>query len=175
MQFPLRTHTNLYEVWSNKLPLNLWLAFLDEVWQNLPSAGRVSITKSKNHWKGTAKRQPPLNRWSVRKHVYTLWGYNSVTNEPEFCIHGSVHRNSILIRSNKMQQHAGIYLLQNHSTYFGCPSYPSSRVHKTFLQRDLLARLEEGCCSDTRGCCYSFMYSWWWVRWTSWTRRVILQ
>ena len=33
----------------------------------------------------------------------------------ESCIHGSVHRNSVLIRSNKMQQYAGIYLLQNHS------------------------------------------------------------
>ena len=32
-----------------------------------------------------------------------------------FCIyiHSSVHRNSIIIRSNKMQQYAGIYLLQN--------------------------------------------------------------
>ena len=30
-----------------------------------------------------------------------------------------------------MQQNAGIYLLQNHSTYFGCPSHPSSGVHKT--------------------------------------------
>jgi hypothetical protein len=30
-----------------------------------------------------------------------------------------------------MQQYAGIYLLQNHSTYFGCPSHPSSGVHKT--------------------------------------------
>jgi len=29
-----------------------------------------------------------------------------------------------------MQQYAGIYLLQNHSTCFGCPSHPS-RVHKT--------------------------------------------
>ena len=37
----------------------------------------------------------------------------------------------ILIRSNKMQQYAGIYLLQNHSTCFGCPSHPSSGVHKT--------------------------------------------
>ena len=37
----------------------------------------------------------------------------------------------ILIRSNKMQQYAGIYLLQNHSTNFGCPSHPSSGVHKT--------------------------------------------
>jgi hypothetical protein len=30
-----------------------------------------------------------------------------------------------------MQQYAGIYLLQNHSTYFGCPSHTSSGVHKT--------------------------------------------
>ena len=44
---------------------------------------------------------------------------------------GSVHRNSKLTGSNKMQQHAGIYLLQNYSTCFGCPSRPSSGVHKT--------------------------------------------
>ena len=49
----------------------------------------------------------------------------------EFNIHGSVHRDSILIRSNKMQQYAGIYLLQIYSTCFGCPSHPSSGVHKT--------------------------------------------
>jgi len=30
-----------------------------------------------------------------------------------------------------MQQYASIYLLQNHSTCFGCPSHPSSGVHKT--------------------------------------------
>ena len=30
-----------------------------------------------------------------------------------------------------MQQYAGIYLLQNYSTRFGCPSHPSSEVHKT--------------------------------------------
>jgi len=48
-----------------------------------------------------------------------------------FYIHGSVHRNSILIRYNKMQQSAGIYLLHNHSTYFGCPSHRSSGIHKT--------------------------------------------
>ena len=35
-------------------------------------------------------------------------------------IHGSVHRDSVLIRSNKMQQYACIYLLQNYSTCFGC-------------------------------------------------------
>ena len=119
-----------------------------------------------------------------------------------FYIHGSVHRNSILIRSNKMQQYAGMYLLQNHSTCFGCPSNPSSGVHKhvtaacgtghsiwatTFIHRGQiktpwrpnLATLDEGCWSDnmtcTRGLSYSFMYSWWWVRWTPKTCRVILQ
>ena len=47
-----------------------------------------------------------------------------------FYIDGSVYYNSILIRSNKMQQYAGIYLLQNQSKHFGCPSHPSSGVHK---------------------------------------------
>jgi len=46
-------------------------------------------------------------------------------------IHGSVHRKSILIRSNKIQQQAGIYLLQNYSTCLGCSLHPSSGVHKT--------------------------------------------
>ena len=49
----------------------------------------------------------------------------------EFYIHGSVHRGSILIRSNKIQQYAGIYLLQIYSTSFGCLSHPSSGVHQT--------------------------------------------
>ena len=114
------------------------------------------------------------------------------TENERFYIHGSVHRDSILIRSNKMQQYSGIYLLQIYPTCFGCPSHPSS-VHKTviaasgtghsiwattFLRRGN-ATSEEGCCSDTmtctRGCSYSFMYSWWWVRWTPETCRVILQ
>jgi len=30
-----------------------------------------------------------------------------------------------------MQQYAGFYLLQNYSTYFGCPLHPLSGVHKT--------------------------------------------
>ena len=42
-----------------------------------------------------------------------------------------MHRDSILIRSNKTQQYAGIYLLQNYSTCSGCLSHPSSGVHKT--------------------------------------------
>ena len=49
----------------------------------------------------------------------------------KFYIHDSVHRDSILIRSKKMQQYAGIYLLQIYSTCFGGPSQPSSGVHKT--------------------------------------------
>ena len=46
-------------------------------------------------------------------------------------IHGSVHRDSVLIRSSKMQQYARIYLLQVYSTRFGRPSRPSSGVQKT--------------------------------------------
>ena len=38
---------------------------------------------------------------------------------------------SILIRSNEMQQYAGVYLLQNYSICFGCLSHPSSGVHQT--------------------------------------------
>ena len=30
-----------------------------------------------------------------------------------------------------MQQHAGVYLLENYSTCFGCLSNPSSGVHQT--------------------------------------------
>ena len=128
-------------------------------------------------------------------HVRPLYlNLNRVNPPLNVYIHGSVHRNSILIRSNKMQQYAGIYLLQNYSTCFRRPSHPSSGVHKTvtaasgtghsiwataFLQRGLKATLEEGCCSDTmtctRGCSYSFVYSWWWVRWTPETCWVILQ
>ena len=37
----------------------------------------------------------------------------------------------ILIRSNEMQQSAGVYLLQNYSTCFGCLSHPSSGVYQT--------------------------------------------
>jgi len=52
-------------------------------------------------------------------------------NSTQFYIHGSVHRDSVLIRSNKMQPYAGIYLLQVYSTCFGRTSRPSSEVQKT--------------------------------------------
>ena len=51
----------------------------------------------------------------------------------EFYIRGSVHRNSRLKKSNEMQQYADIYLLLNYSTCFGCPSRPSSGVHKSVV------------------------------------------
>jgi len=57
--------------------------------------------------------------------------YNIQQSARCFYIHGSVHRNSILIRSNKIQQYSGIYLLRNCSTSFGCTSHPSTGVHKT--------------------------------------------
>ena len=43
----------------------------------------------------------------------------------------SISTTFILIRSHKMQQYAGIYLLKNYSTCFGGLSHPSSGVHKT--------------------------------------------
>jgi len=82
-----------------------------------------------------------------------------------FYIHGSVHRNSILTRSNKIEQYAGIYLLQNYSKSFGCPSHPSSGVHKnvaaasgtghiTYLSKTFLqSGLEEGFCPDRAMTC----------------------
>ena len=51
----------------------------------------------------------------------------------QFYIHSSVHREFILIRSNEMQQYAGVYLLQNYSTSFGCLSHSSSGVHQTVI------------------------------------------
>ena len=37
---------------------------------------------------------------------------------------------NILVRYNEMQQYAGVYLLQNYSTCFGCLSNPSPGVHQ---------------------------------------------
>ena len=37
----------------------------------------------------------------------------------------------MLMISNGMQQYAGVYLLQNYSTCFGCLSHPSSGVRQT--------------------------------------------
>jgi len=74
-----------------------------------------------------------------------------------------------------MQQYADIYLLQSHSTCFGCPQHPSSGVLKTVtaasgtghnngtatsLQHPDQATLEGSSCTSimtcTEGCGYSF-------------------
>ena len=72
-----------------------------------------------------------------------------------------MHRNSILIRSNNMQQYAGIYLLQNHSTCFGCLSHPSSGVHKTVTAASGISHSIWATTLLRRGHIWPrFMYSW---------------
>ena len=50
-----------------------------------------------------------------------------------FYICSSVHRNSRLKKSKKMQLYTDIYLQLNYFTCFGGPSRPSSGVHKTVV------------------------------------------
>ena len=82
----------------------------------------------------------------------------------QFYICGSVHHNSRLKKSNKMQQYADIYLLLNYSTCFGRPSRPSSGVHKTVdVASGTVHTIWRASFPDsliyTRDYNYSFMYS----------------
>ena len=61
----------------------------------------------------------------------------------------------ILIRSNKMQQYAGIYLLQVYSTCFGRQSRPTSGVQKTVTAASGTGR-STVTMTCTRGCGYIF-------------------
>jgi hypothetical protein len=144
---------------------NLTCVQQDEQRQELPSGNGTSLLSSCQNW-------------------YCLILFLLIVLNTQFYIHGSVHRDSIIIRSNKMKQYAGIYLLQNYSTCFGCLSHPSSGAHQTvtaasgtghsvrattFCPRGLIrppwrkvvALTREMTC--TRSCSYSVMY-WWWVR-----------
>ena len=47
----------------------------------------------------------------------------------------------VLIKSNEMQQYAGVYLLHNYSTCFGCLSHPSSGVHQTVTAASVTSRI----------------------------------
>jgi hypothetical protein len=49
----------------------------------------------------------------------------------KYCFDKSFSITYILIGSNEMPQYAGVYLLQNYSTCFGCLSQPSSGVRQT--------------------------------------------
>jgi len=69
---------------------------------------------------------------NYRIHEFMYVFYRQVTEAHrhqlyQFYIQGSVHRNSILIRSNKMQQYAGIYLLQNYSLHVSVSIAPIIR------------------------------------------------
>jgi len=61
--------------------------------------------------------------FAVPKESENLNAFDPITTEgdsndtsEEFYIHGSVHRDSVLIRSNKMKQYVGIYLLPVYCT-----------------------------------------------------------
>ena len=61
---------------------------------------------------------------------YELWkkkkeGVERYITNREFYTYGSVHRIAILMSSNNMQQHAGIYLFQNDSLRGLLEKYPT--------------------------------------------------
>jgi len=64
------------------------------------------------------------------KFILMLTDFNYVTISAK-CRDWTWNFHIILISSNKMQQYAGIYLLQNYSIWFVYPSHPSSGVHKS--------------------------------------------
>ena len=72
----------------------------------------------------------PLRGTMFLKNVNKIHYMQYCATELAYCILDVMFINSILIRSNKIQQCAGIYLLQNYSTCSGCSSHPSSGVHK---------------------------------------------
>ena len=113
-----------------------------------------------------------------------------------FYAYGSVHRWSILIIVQwDATQSSLFFILQVHSTCFGCHPHPSSGEHKTVTTASntghsvlciylpptwpSVATLEDGSCTknmtSTGGCSYSFVYSWWWVWLAPETCRVNLQ
>ena len=66
-------------------------------------------------------------------HIHVQGGSN-MTRTVYTCLHTNQSRSYlnhlVLIRSNKMQQYAGFYLLQKYSACFGCLSHPSSGVYQ---------------------------------------------
>ena len=66
------------------------------------------------------------NKWSPK---WSLWHIGLRFIRCVKCATLGNKVSSTLTSSNEMQQYAGIYLLQNYGTCFGCLSYPSSGVH----------------------------------------------
>ena len=79
---------------------------------------------------------------------------------------------TILIRSNKMQQYAGVYLLRSYSTHVGATTFCQRGLIRPHWRKGVAPTRDTTC---TRSCSYSLMYSWWWVRRIPETCRVILQ
>jgi len=83
----------------------------------------------------------------------------------------SAYSNSVLIIVQRdATQNSLFIILQVHSTCFGCPSHPSSGVHKTVTTASGTVQLplsnvakDGGSCTknmtNTGGCSYSFVYS----------------
>ena len=143
-------------------------------WESLPAPCLMRLSVN------SASRFLPIN--------YTFsselcWSRSMAKVETTHCLYNNA--SPVWIRSNEMQQYAGVYLLQNYSTCFGCLSNPSSGVHKTvtaasgtghitYQSNNLppawpnYATLVEGCSSDTMtctsSCSYSLMHSRRWVR-----------
>ena len=77
--------------------------------------------------------------WAFSYHLHLLKSRNFVQVANRiwhdttffFFLHSWFRASWLLINSNEMQQYAGVYLLQNYSTCFGCLSHPSSGVHQT--------------------------------------------
>ena len=108
---------------------------------------------------------------------YFTWKFKSIFTRILPCrfffIHGSVHRDSILIRSNEMQQYAGVYLLQNHSTCFGFLWHSSSGVHQTVTAASGTSHSVRATTFRQRGTvvkalCYKSEGRWFDPRWFHW-------
>jgi len=92
---------------------------------------RTENKQRKQHRNNILLLQEIPREYTNKIFIFIYFGTRSqCITKCEFYIHDSVHRDSILIRSNKMQQYAGIYFLQVYSTCFGRPSRPSSGVQK---------------------------------------------
>jgi len=113
-----------------------------------------------------------------------------------------VHHWSILIIVQRDATQSSLFIiLQVHPTCFWCQQHPSSAVHKTvttasgtghifgaavslqhgqvwrscFVLATFVGRRCTEHMTSTKGCSYSFVYSWWWVWLTPETCRVNLQ
>jgi len=121
-------HTHIHNdfdglTWSMALPVPI----LAKLTCTLPHFYQLSNTELHSNRKINVESTNRNSLVPVRKVPLVLPRHHRCSRSSDF-YENPFH--SILIRSNEMLQYAGIYLLQNYSTCFGCPSHPSSGVHK---------------------------------------------